>query len=91
MKYCKNCAWFKPDEVTGNYPTCLEPSVQEESPVDGKPIPKFCNIQRSDYSISLCGPDATLFTERAPAEFNPETSKYRTLTDELESEQGARP
>ena len=58
MKYCKDCCFYKPDVIIG-YAQCLHLSAQRISRVDGKPIPAFCNIERSEFGS--CGLQALRF------------------------------
>ena len=58
MKYCKDCCFYKPDVIT-EHSQCLHLSAQRISRVDGKLIPAFCNIERSEYGS--CGLQALRF------------------------------
>lgn len=60
MNFCKDCKWIRLDGRNIKYAQCVNPNIAKYNPVSGV-LETFCETERKDYSINLCGPDGKLF------------------------------
>lgn len=60
MNFCKDCKWIRLNGLNIAYAQCVNPKIANYNPVSGV-LETYCETERKDYSINLCGPAGKLF------------------------------
>ena len=64
-KFCKDCKHYDPGIV---FPVCKrDEASRKTNPVDGEPVPRYCNVERAYRTAEACATEGRFFEAKEVA------------------------